>query len=46
MPTEGYENGKLQSHLNNCAEPYAGGFANEELYYNQMKNAKCKELMT
>ena len=39
---EGYENGKLQSHLNNCAEPYAGGFANEELYYNQMKTSVLK----
>ena len=39
---EGYENSKLQSHLNNCEEPYAGGLANEELYYSQMKNSVLK----
>ena len=33
------ENMSISNYFDNCAEPYSGGYANEEIEYNQMKTS-------
>ena len=39
---EGYYGGSLDSYLDDCAEPYTNGYANEESEYNAMKESVLK----